>query len=420
MKLFLVIFSLGFILRLFLIIWSFNFPQNPDLLRHRDWGRISFLRGLDKTYEAKYLTYGEKPNNLPPGATYFISSAYYLSIQVSKLLLKLFSLREASLIFLNIYIVDLFLKLPAVFCDLLIAGVIYLTVKKIGSRKYALISSSIFLFNPVILYNSAVWGQIDAVNCAFFLLSLSFLLQKKIFLSIFFCLFSFYIKLSLLPFLPLYLFLLFSSNIKSTAIAKNFFFGIIFLFLFTFVFFPEIENWFNYFFYNNLKTEENLLTVNAFNFWYILLPFFYRPGLFPSSSLFLSAFSFFLFFLFLLPVFVKILNAKFKINAEKIFLLCSLYAVLIFLFFPRMHERYLYPFFVFMPMFVALNKKYLKIYLILTALNFYNLFVVWHPMVSGEIVEILKNPTTYQLVSLLTVVTGLYFYRRILQIEIKN
>ena len=124
---------LGLITRIFLVIWSFQFPQNPDLLRHRDWGRIAYLHSLKDTYDPNYLSYGKVPNNLPPGSLYIISGMYNAQIQVSKLFLKLFNAKEGSINWINIYLVDFFLKLPSIVADLLIAFLIYKIIRE--SRK---------------------------------------------------------------------------------------------------------------------------------------------------------------------------------------------------------------------------------------------------------------------------------------------
>jgi len=55
------------------------------------------------------------------------------------------------------------LKLPATASDLLTAWIIFTFAKRVGSR-HALALSASYLFNPGIIFNSAVWGQADAVG----------------------------------------------------------------------------------------------------------------------------------------------------------------------------------------------------------------------------------------------------------------
>lgn len=405
---------LGLLLRLILIFWSFNFPQNPDLLRHRDWGKISFLYGPEKTYVQKYITYDKKPNNLPPGSTYIISAFYNFSIQVSKLLLKVFNAAEGSIGFINIYLVDFFLKIPSVLADLIISYFIYKIVKLYKNDQVALLSSSLFLFNPVVFYNSAIWGQIDALNNTAFIISLFFLTNKKIFLSVIFYSISLYLKLSLLPLLPLYLFFLYLLKIKAWKLIKYSLVSILMLFILTTFFFQNISQWPNLFILNNFKQEVNLITVNAFNFWYfIFLPFF-PQGNFPSSNI-LYLFAYIIFILVYLPVFKFSLKYKNKLKPEILFISFSLISLLIFLFLPRMHERYLYPFFPLMAISSGLNKKFLPFYFVLSFFHFLNLLFVWHPMFGGLVSIVLTNIWLGWLSSFGIIVMGVVLYRKVIK-----
>jgi Gpi18-like mannosyltransferase len=57
------------------------------------------------------------------------------------------------------------LKLPASLADLVIGWLIFLTVRR-SSPRWALALSASYLFNPGIVFNSAFWGQVDAVGAA--------------------------------------------------------------------------------------------------------------------------------------------------------------------------------------------------------------------------------------------------------------
>ncbi len=77
------------------------------------------------------------------------------------------------------------IKLPAIICDMLIGYIVY----KIAAKKYSSAISTVFaalwLFNPVSILNSAVWGQVDSVYTLFAVLTLYFLTEKKLFISYF-------------------------------------------------------------------------------------------------------------------------------------------------------------------------------------------------------------------------------------------
>lgn len=57
----------------------------------------------------------------------------------------------------------LLLKLPAILCDLAAGYLIYKACLKVSTESRALLFASLYLFNPVILLNSSVWGQMDSL-----------------------------------------------------------------------------------------------------------------------------------------------------------------------------------------------------------------------------------------------------------------
>jgi dolichyl-phosphate-mannose-protein mannosyltransferase len=69
---------------------------------------------------------------------------------------------------------SLLYKLPAIFFDLATGAVIYLTVEKIKGGKAAKLSVALYIFNPAVLANSSLWGQVDAAPSFFALASVYF------------------------------------------------------------------------------------------------------------------------------------------------------------------------------------------------------------------------------------------------------
>ena len=63
-------------------------------------------------------------------------------------------------------------KLPAIASDLATGYLIYLIVKKIKSPKAGLIASAFYIFNPALIFNSTLWGQVDSLTALFYLLSI--------------------------------------------------------------------------------------------------------------------------------------------------------------------------------------------------------------------------------------------------------
>ncbi len=72
------------------------------------------------------------------------------------------------------------IKLPAILSDVVVAWLIHSIVRELGgSRRSALIGATIFLVNPVTWFDSAIWGQVDAVGLIFVLLSVRDLWRRR-------------------------------------------------------------------------------------------------------------------------------------------------------------------------------------------------------------------------------------------------
>lgn len=105
------------------------------------------------------------------------------------------------------------LKVPAIISELLIGLVVYIEAKRYLSKKMALFSLLFILFNPVLIFNSSVWGQIDAVLTLFLLLSVYFLNKNSLVLSSLFFGLALLVKpqaIAIIPVFFLYLFKRFS------------------------------------------------------------------------------------------------------------------------------------------------------------------------------------------------------------------
>lgn len=398
-KLFILLLIAGLIVRIMIALWSFNFRENTDVLRYRDWATIAYLHGFEKTYESTYLTFGTLANNQPPGSVYILYSAYEVNLVAAKILLRVLHETPGNLHWMNSSLINFFLRLPSILCDILIAVLIYIFVKKRTGEKPALLSSSFFFLNPIVIYNSSFWGQMDSINNLLFLISLLLLLKNRISLALTTFFLSLYVKVSLifvLPFFILFAFLLLKKNsiklIKSLLSAS----GVILIA--TLPVSKEPWLWIFNFLSKNAVGEIQNITVFAFNFWW----FVFKPiiligkptDLFSFSEIRLvnSPFSGQVLFgvplgilgimLFLLSIapFFYIIRDKIKfLQKDELFLLCSLTFLLGFLFLPQMHERYMYPVFPILALYYGLTKKFLLSFWLLSIFHLFNLYFVWHP-----------------------------------------
>jgi Gpi18-like mannosyltransferase len=88
------------------------------------------------------------------------------------------SLAQALGLFGTPYVTYIVKLVPNIF-DLLTAGVIYWFVRKQLSPKLSLIAAALYVFNPAVIFNAAIWGQFDSIYTLFLLLSLILALKSK-------------------------------------------------------------------------------------------------------------------------------------------------------------------------------------------------------------------------------------------------
>ena len=69
------------------------------------------------------------------------------------------------------------IKLPAIMADVAIAFVLYQVAGRWSSRRAGAIAASLYLFIPITWYDSAVWGQVDAVGTLLLLVSIVLLIR---------------------------------------------------------------------------------------------------------------------------------------------------------------------------------------------------------------------------------------------------
>ncbi|MDR1540941.1 MAG: hypothetical protein LBU32_23650 [Clostridiales bacterium] len=73
----------------------------------------------------------------------------------------------------------LLLKIPGIASDIALGIFIYLGAKKRVDEKTALAAASVALFNPMSIYNSAIWGQMDSLLALFLVISLWLAEEEK-------------------------------------------------------------------------------------------------------------------------------------------------------------------------------------------------------------------------------------------------
>ncbi len=394
---------IGLVLRFFLIFVAFH----GDLNNNFSWGDALLRYGAKGFYEQKVWLYSAP--NQPPLYILLFGLTSFLNKNIGSLVWYLnnnLGVFPSSLVWFwqnngNIIL----LKLPSIFADLGIGYLIYFAFKSRKKEKMGLILATIWLFNPITMYNSSVWGQTDPIVNLFGLVSILALLRKDLKFTVLFIVISLLFKGSLIIFLPVILLVLILQKHSMEKWIKAFLLSGVVTVLITFWFHPSIDLpiWlFNLYTNRFFPGEIGYLTANGFNLWYLV-----DPGKVLDS---VKYFGFTAHTLGYLITFVilgtVILKTKEKILEEKtILFLLAISALTTFLFFTRIHERYLYPFFPVATLLIGFMPEFFIPYLVLTftfLLNMYNLF--WAPGIAS-LVSTFENTQLPSIVSLTNLVT---------------
>lgn len=71
------------------------------------------------------------------------------------------------------------LKIPSILADLILSYFVYKQLLKTNSKKTAFYGLALCLFNPVLIFNSAIWGAFDGLMTLFLFLTIYYLSEAK-------------------------------------------------------------------------------------------------------------------------------------------------------------------------------------------------------------------------------------------------
>lgn len=409
---------------IFLIALAFRLFIAPlawhiDVFNHLDWGKRFFEYMPNGFYAPEANVWNFTWPNQPPGAMYIFATTYLVFQFLFNILLWINSTFSAfpSIIvtFAESHLYIILVKLPAIFADLGIAYLIYLFFRHPGrdpgSIHKARFAAVLFLFNPVVWYNSAVWGQTDATINFFVLLSFYLLFKRKLTFSVLAFAISLYIKLSLVIFAPIYL-IYFLRKYNFKQIIKPVFVTFIFIFITTLPFLnkytPDPFSFIQYVYLKKVLVDQmQVITANAFNFWGALTGLSLQSHDQIVLGLTYKVWGYILTSFAILPTIYSVYK---KQDLNTVIWSLAIIAFSSFMLLTNMHERYIYPLFPYLTILVAQNRKLLVLYIaisIITLLNMYNLW--WIPVIT-VLKSILENLTFLRALSLLNFVIFASFY----------
>ena len=413
---------LGLLLRLILVMIS---GFHPDLLNHIDWG-IRFLDlGPRKFYEN--IFWGVSWANQPFGSILLFALMALIKNILFGFILFLnntFSLFPSFIIpFLEANLHVWLVKLPFILSDIGIAYLIYKIIQKY-KPKYSILASLIFILNPIVIYNSTIWGQTDSLINLLALSGLYLIFEKKYFIGIFLFLFTFIFKLSLIIYIPIFGLLLLKriKDWKKFILPLTSFLAFILILAIPFRLdgFSSLK-WVWYMYTNRVLVRQgSMLNGNAFNFWSLIFSIDLSKSEFTKFfGITYQLWSRIFYIIYLIPVWIKFLKSKLTLKSLLYTLLISSFGSFIFL--TNMHERYLYPIFPIISLLVFLPKTFItkKSIIILTLIHFLNLYNLWfYPLISPlKSFLINSNFLVCRLLSLIIVTISFDYFVKYLKSE---
>ncbi|MBI2268193.1 MAG: hypothetical protein HYU80_01955 [Candidatus Blackburnbacteria bacterium] len=367
---------MAFLLR---VVFSFV-TWHPDLNNHVDWGIRFWQYGPAKFYSPQANVWSFTWPNQPPGTIYMFAGvrkvfeavfAFFWFINVK---VPLFP--SGIMLFFERTLYQALLKLPAILADVGMAYLIYRIFAKVGKERIGILGSILFLANPVVWYNSTIWGQTDATINFFGLLAFVLLLERRLTLAVASLLLSFYIKVSLLVFLPIFAIVVWRQrysvkNILTSIVVPVFLVGLV-----TIPFSRgEPYGWLYEIYKSKVFTQQlQVITANAFNIWAALTGIHERPHTLMLGPLSYQMWGLILFLGAMVSIFKMVYR---KQDATLVFWALSITAFASFMFLTNMHERYIYPLFPMLTILVAQSKKLLPLYLGISAISLLNLYNFW-------------------------------------------
>lgn len=261
------------------------------------------------------------------------------------------------------------LKIPSIAAEIILSILIYRLIY-IKSVIWARISAGLVLLNPSFIFNSSIWGQIDGLLALIMLLSIYFLIQKKLILSSFLLGLAFLVKPQSIGVLPiLLLFLIRNFSVKH--LIQTIMPIISVILILSLPFYTSHLLGLPQLFYNMIG-DYSYTSLFAYNFWGWV-------GFWIKDSIVWNNLSYYQWGYILFGLYWLLLSFLFLKKKLSIYSLATL-AMLGFFFLPsRIHDRYLYPglFFLIVSTGISKSKSLLILTGLLTLIHFLNLYYVY-------------------------------------------
>lgn len=284
-----------------------------DMQCFSSWADIAYKGGLHSFYTNDVFT------DYPPGYIYILYIIGFIK--------SIFNPGTGTLCFL--------LKTPAMLCDFLCAVIIMKTAQK--NRSLAVLCAALFLFNPAVILNSAVWGQVDSVFTFFVLLTLYCIYTKRIYPAYFLFAAAIFIKPQALFYTPVvaYAFYeeVFSGKFSAEKMFRHIFAALAAIVMIVLLALPfNISAVISQ--YRDTIGSYNYASVNAYNLWTALGLNWHEPNSLMTATGYL--------FIVLIVIYSAVLYFSGR-RRSRCFFVSSFICLSVFMLSIKMHDRYAYP-----------------------------------------------------------------------------
>jgi hypothetical protein len=320
-----------------------------DIWCFQEWAVYIFQHGLKDTYNSgtDYL----------PLFHYILKIYGYFQGSVDNILNNIHYLKSITLIFLFVtgFFIALIIKTAIDRWDVIILKI-----------------TVFYLINIAILYNTVIWGQVDAILTCMVFIACYFAFKKRVLFSLIFILLAINFKLQAIIFVPIVGLLIIPVIISSYSIKNIVKWILIPLFMQILIILPFIMS----------ETLPNLwgvvtgsfgkypfISMNAFNMWDLLLPGEDLRGMLDNIQFLKVSYKNWGLGLFFISSGIALFplakygylsitkKIELKIPLEQFLIVCALIPLLFFYFNTQMHERYSDPTFAFLIAYAIYKNK---------------------------------------------------------------
>jgi len=289
-----------------------------------------------------------------------------------------------------------FVKLPGIISNIALAVIVYFFLKNTITKKTKPRPSFFIyslLFNPALIFLSALWGQIDIIPFIFVILSFCFLEKNRAVLSMILITISLLIKQTSILVVPFYLIYL-VKKVPIKKIVPGMLFSYMVLVASFWPFETEtIKKFFpiDRFFRIQLAFGSDYVSMHAHNFWQMVMPGAKDMAVRHVSLIFVGMFLCYLLFLI----------AKKGATIKTVIVSFAVFSIFSFMFLTRMHERHLTAAIPFLFLASAFEKRFYPIFVFESLYLLTNMYAAWPIPRIDFLYSALNNQTVVSILVLL-------------------